>query len=130
MEFMNGRYGFDTLNKFLLIFAAVLSVASIFVFYIPARLIMTLIELALLGWFVFRFLSRNIPGRSRENRNFEKVFNPIKNWFSLTFKKIRDRKDYRYIKCPSCKATLRVKNQKGTHTVRCPKCSNEFKKKI
>lgn len=127
---MNGRYGMDTLNKVLIISAGVLSIASVFIFYLPAKLIVTAVELALLGWFVFRCLSRNITGRSFENRQFEKVFNPVKNFFVLTFKKIRDRKDYRYIKCPSCKATLRVKNQKGMHTVRCPKCRNEFKVKI
>jgi predicted Zn finger-like uncharacterized protein len=130
MEFMQGRYGFDTLNKFLLGTTITISFASFFVFNFWARLIMFAIELALLGWFAFRFLSRNITGRSHENRIFEKFFNPVKNFFVLTYKKIRDRKDYRYIKCPACKAQLRVKNKKGMHTVRCPKCSNEFKKKI
>ena len=84
----------------------------------------------LLGWFIFRLLSKNITGRLHENRIFEKAFNPVKNFFVLSFKKIRDRKNYRYVKCPGCKAQLRVKNIKGVHTVRCPKCSNEFKKKI
>lgn len=130
MEFMQGRYGFDTLNKVLLGASLTLSFISIFVFDIRARLIFIIVELALIGWFAFRLLSRNIPGRMRENRIFEKGFNPIKNFFVLNFKKIRDRKDYRYVKCPSCKAQLRVKNIKGEHTVRCPKCQNQFKKNI
>ena len=130
IEFMQGRYGFDTLNKFLLGAAITLAVVNLFVFNIIARTILMVIELACLGWFAFRFLSRNITGRSHENRVFEKFFNPVKNFFVLSYKKIRDRKDYRYIKCPACKAQLRVKNKKGRHTVRCPKCSNEFKKTI
>ena len=130
IEFMQGRYGFDTLNKFLLGAAITLAVVNLFVFNIIARTILMVIELACLGWFAFRFLSRNITGRSHENRVFEKFFNPVKNFFVLSYKKIRDRKDYRYIKCPFCKAQLRVKNQKGRHTVRCPKCGKEFRKKI
>ena len=130
IEFMQGRYGFDTLNKFLLGAAITLAVVNLFVFNIIARTILMVIELACLGWFAFRFLSRNITGRSHENRVFEKFFNPVKNFFVLSYKKIRDRKDYRYIKCPFCKAQLRVKNQKGRHTVRCPKCGREFRKKI
>lgn len=127
---MQGRYGFDTLNKFLIITVFVLSFISLFVFNVWARMIITVIEAALLGWFIFRLLSKNITGRLHENRIFERVFNPVKSFFVLSFKKIRDRKNYRYVKCPSCKAQLRVKNIKGVHTVRCPKCSNEFKKKI
>ena len=130
IEFMQGRYGFDTLNKFLLGAAITLAVVNLFVFNIIARTILMVIELACLGWFAFRFLSRNITGRSHENRIFEKFFNPVKNFFVLSYKKIRDRKDYRYIKCPFCKAQLRVRNKKGRHTVRCPKCNKEFRKKI
>ena len=130
IEFMQGRYGFDTLNKFLLGAAITLAVVNLFVFNIIARTILMVIELACLGWFAFRFLSRNITGRSHENRVFEKFFNPVKNFFVLSYKKIRDRKDYRYIKCPFCKAQLRVRNKKGRHTVRCPKCNKEFRKKI
>ena len=130
IEFMQGRYGFDTLNKFLLGAAITLAVVNLFVFNIIARTVLMVIELACLGWFAFRFLSRNITGRSHENRIFEKFFNPVKNFFVLSYKKIRDRKDYRYIKCPFCKAQLRVRNKKGRHTVRCPKCNKEFRKKI
>lgn len=127
---MRGRYGFDTLNKFLLGAAITIAIVNFFVFNLIARSILMAVELACLGWFAFRFLSRNITGRSHENRVFEKFFNPVKDFFVLSFKKFKDRKDYRYIKCPFCKAQLRVKNQKGRHTVRCPKCGREFRKKI
>ena len=129
-RFMQGRYFMDTLNRFLLVLVLILSVISMFIPNIMVRMIFVAVELALLGLFLFRCLSRNIPGRMRENRIFEKAFNPVKNFFVLSFRKIRERKDYRYIKCPACKAQLRVKNIKGTHRVRCPKCSNEFRKTI
>ena len=68
--------------------------------------------------------------RARENRMFRKVFDPVKNFFKFQFQKFRERKQFKYIKCPLCKAQLRVKNQKGNHGVRCPKCRGEFKVKI
>lgn len=128
--FMQGRYGMDTLNGFLIAASLVIWIVNIFVFNRIAHLIILLIQLALLGWLVFRALSMNITKRCAENRAFLKVFNPVKSWVQLTFRKIRDRKDYRYIKCPLCKAQLRVKNVKGKHHVRCPKCHSEFEKKI
>ena len=88
------------------------------------------VQLLIVAMFIFRMLSRNVTMRSAENRRFQKVYEPVKNWVQLTYKRIRDRKDYRYLKCPVCKAQLRVKNIKGRHNVRCPKCRSEFEKKI
>lgn len=130
MIFMQGRYGLDTLGKFLLCVSLIIWFVGIFVFSFPARLIIRLLNLALIGYIIFRALSMNIVKRSAENRAFLKVYNPVKAWCKLTWQKIRDRKDFRYIKCPVCKAQLRVKNKKGRHTVSCPKCKSEFEKKI
>ncbi len=128
--FMQGRYGMDTLNNFLVVVALGLWVINIFVFGMVASIIIDILELAVIGIFLFRMLSRNINKRSLENRKFVPVYNSVKNWFSLTVRKFKDRKDFRYLKCPVCKAQLRVKNKKGKHTVRCPRCGSEFEKKI
>ena len=53
---MQGRYFMDTLNKFLLVTVLVLSLISVFIFYLPVKLIFVAVELALLGWFIFRCL--------------------------------------------------------------------------
>ena len=130
MNFMQGRYGLDSFGKFLFCVSLGIWFIGIFVFHFPARLIIRLIGLAVAGYAVFRALSMNIVKRSAENRTFVKLYTPVKAWFKLTAQKFRDRKYYRYIKCPSCKAQLRVKNKKGKHTVCCPKCGREFEKKI
>lgn len=130
MIFMNGRYGTDTLNKFLFALFIVLWVINIFVFNLAARSIIRLIELVILALSMFRSLSRNINKRSAENRKFLKYYNPAKSWIKLSIRKFKDRKEYRYLKCPVCKSQLRVKNKKGIHTVRCPRCGSEFDKKI
>ena len=128
--FMQGRYGMDTLNKFLVGFCVFLWIVNIFVFNRIASMVISLLQLAILGLMIARMLSRNITMRSAENRTFVKVYDPAKNWVTLTWKKFKDRKDFRYIKCPMCRAQLRVRNKKGNHTVRCPRCGSEFDKKI
>ena len=50
--------------------------------------------------------------------------------FAQSRRQFRERDTYRYLKCPSCKAQLRVRAIKGKHNVRCPKCGSEFEKKI
>ena len=127
---MQGRYGMDTLNGFLFALNFVIWFVNIFVFNRTAHNIVFLVQLAIIGWVIFRTLSRNITMRSKENRSFVKVYEPVKGWFKLTWKKFKDRKDYRYLKCPVCKAQLRVRNKKGNHHVRCPKCGSEFETKI
>ena len=130
MMFMQGRYGMDSLNGFILVLSFVIWTVNIFVFNRLAHYIIMVVQLLLVALFIFRMLSRNVTMRSAENRRFQKVYEPVKNWVQLTYKRIRDRKDYRYLKCPGCKAQLRVKNIKGRHNVRCPKCRSEFEKKI
>lgn len=128
--FMQGRYGNDKFNNFLYIVFLVLWFINILVWNRTASLVIDLLMLAVIAYALFRALSRNINKRSLENRTFTRIFDSIKNWFTLTQKKFRDRKDFRYIKCPICKAQLRVKNKKGNHVVRCPRCGSEFDKKI
>lgn len=130
MMFMQGRYGMDSLNGFILVLSFVIWTVNIFVFNRLAHYIIMVVQLLLVALFIFRMLSRNVTMRSAENQRFRKVYEPVKNWVQLTYKRIRDRKDYRYLKCPVCKAQLRVKNIKGRHNVRCPKCRSEFEKKI
>ena len=128
--FMQGRYGNDRFNNFLYIVFFALWVVNIFVWNRTASLVIDLLMLAVIAYTLFRTLSRNINKRSIENRTFMQIFDSVKNWFTLTQKKFRDRKDFRYIKCPVCKAQLRVKNKKGNHVVRCPRCGSEFDKII
>ena len=130
MLFMQRRYGMDSLNGFLLALSAIIWTVNIFIFPRIPHLILMLVQLGLIALVIVRALSRNIVMRSKENRVFARAYEPVKNWVVLTFKKIRDRKDYRYRKCPMCKAQLRVRNVKGKHRVRCPKGGSEFDTKI
>ena len=129
-NFMHGRYGSDTLNNCLIGLLIFLWLVNVFVFNFYASLVIDLFEIAVLALVLFRSFSRNINKRSLENRKFLPFYNRVKNWIQLNIRKFKERKDYRYIKCPACKAQLRVRNQKGKHTVHCPKCNYDFEKRI
>lgn len=125
-KFMMGRNGMDRFNRFLFVLYLILCIVSIFVH----NLIFYLIQWMFAGYIVFRFLSRNLTMRSKENRCYCSIRSSVLNFIIRQKNKIRDRKTHSYIKCKHCKAKLRVKRNKGNHTVRCPKCRQEFSVKI
>lgn len=125
-RFMAGRNGMDKFNRFLFVLYLLMCIVNIFV----RSLIVYLVQWLFVVYIIFRVLSRNIIMRSKENRIYCNVRNSVVNFIIRHKNKFRDRKTHRYIKCRHCKATLRVKRNKGNHTVRCPKCRQEFSVKI
>ena len=125
-KFMYGRYGSDQLNIVLLVAAIAVSLTNSFLSlifrnsFVYIRIlnpILYLLMLALLGFGIFRMLSRNIYARQKENRKFRQL------WTCLT-----DRKN-RYFRCPRCKQTVRVPRKRGKINITCPKCGERFIKK-
>lgn len=116
--FLYGRYGSDELNRFLSVAALVLAFASLFlpVLYLPA--------LVLMGWSVFRTLSRNFTARQKERAVFLRLMEAPRRFF-----KQKTDKNYRYYPCPGCKTTLRVPRGKGKLKITCPKCKTQITKK-
>lgn len=123
MRFMQGRYGVDALQKTLLWVYAALLVVNLF----AGSLWLSGVELALLGWYTFRMLSRNIPARMRENEWFLRRTAGVRRWGRLQKNRLRDRKTHVYRTCPHCKATVRLpKIKRGRHACDCPRCRREF----
>lgn len=137
--FMYGRYGNDKLNIALFVLWLVINIINtIFIRNFWVHLIISLILVLILVLIAFRTLSKNIDKRSRENQTFLYYYDRVKPlfaqkvgaWFKLQIRKIQDRKTHRYIKCPYCKATIRVPFRKGKHTVNCPRCTVDFQTNI
>ena len=67
--------------------------------------------------------------RRRENawylQKTYKITNGFKNWRERQ----KQRKDYAFFRCPSCKAMLRVPRGKGKIRVTCRKCGNAFERR-
>ena len=88
-----------------------------------------MLELIAIALFLFRALSKNITKRSAENRKFMPFYNAFMRWFRLNVKKFKERKYFRYIKCPSCKAQLRVKNKRVIILCAVPAAAENLKKR-
>ena len=125
-QFMYGRYGSDQLNTALIIAAVALSFVNIF----ARSLVIYIIQLVIMAFAVYRMFSRKIQTRLRENKAFLSVREKIKQFFVRIKNRLKDRKAHVYMKCPTCKAQLRLQRIKGEHGVKCPKCGAEFRVKI
>lgn len=116
-RFMMGRYGTDKLNMAILGAGLFLSVVCMFLKLPLLNLLLTLAAYALLGWAIFRTLSRNTYKRYQENRKY-----------LMLLDRIRDR-EHRYYDCPRCRQQVRVPRGKGKISITCPKCKEKFIRK-
>ena len=125
-QFMIGRYGVDDLFYFLM---AVVLITGLF----PAFMLkngLSIIRWIVFAYGLFRYFSKNIQARQKENMWFMKWFRPIKKELKFLFTRIMNIKTYRYRRCPHCHQQLRLPVNKGKHTVVCPSCNQEFKVNI
>ena len=125
-EFMQDRYGNDKLNNFILAVAAILYLINLF----ARSSIMIVIILLLTALVIFRAFSKNINKRLYENRRFTDIFGGVSDFFKRQYMKLRDIKTHRYLRCPYCKAQLRLKKRTGVQQIHCPRCGQDFKKNI
>ena len=124
-KFMQGRYGPDQLTYALIIIYWPFAFAVRFTGF---RVFDSLAYLCLFTA-AFRFFSKNIPRRRRENQKFLDILHPIIQWAKLSRRRIRERKTHRFFKCPGCRQVLRVPVGKGRITIRCSKCGVVLEKK-
>ena len=127
-RFMYGRYGMDPLGRFLLIAALVLLVISMFLGSV-ANLIFWVLGLAALVWCYARALSRKFDKRRAENNKYLRAKAAVMQWCSSVKTRWTQRKEYRFFRCPSCHALLRVPKGKGRIQLTCRKCGNRFERK-
>ncbi len=124
-KFMAGRNGSDQLSLALLILSIILTLIAQ-IARLPLLATISYIPLVLS---IFRMLSRNVNKRSMENYKFSMLISPLYARFNKVRRRLRESKTHRFMKCPRCKAELRLPKGKGTIVVTCPKCRNEFKAK-
>ena len=122
IKFMKDRYGIDELYKFLLLICFVLLVINTFV----SNNIIRLFEVLLIVIIFYRYMSKNIKLRKKENDKYLEIKDKIIKLFDYNKKKYKDRNTHMYKKCPKCKHIIRLPLKKGKHTVKCPNCGNRF----
>ena len=127
-NFLQGRYGTDQFTKALMVLWMVIFVISLFS-RDGFRDILAVCSLALAFYIVFRTLSRKIQARAYENQMFLAKTQKIRDYMRLRRDMWQQRKDYKFFKCPSCKAVMRVPKGKGNIRIVCRKCGNAFEKR-
>lgn len=125
-EFMYGRYGGDTMNTVLLISGLVVSILG----QLFNLTVLVLIAYVFYGYSIFRILSKNIYARQKELYSFMKIWTPVQKWYKMRVMIWKDRKNYRYFKCPNCGQYLRAPKGRGKIEVTCQKCRKQFIKKV
>ena len=116
-RFMMGRYGTDKLNMAILLAGILVCIVNMFLNIPLVNLILMLLSYFLMGWAIFRCLSRNTYKRYQENRK----------WL-MFLQRLKD-KQHRYYDCPRCRQQVRVPKGKGKISITCPKCKEKFVKK-
>ena len=124
-QFMQGRNGIDALYNFLIIICLVLLLVNLFLTGI-AKLAVTIIYAAFFSLAIFRYLSKNLYKRRKENADFLRFIKNFKGFFRLQRDRIRERKTHVYRRCKNCKNVLRLPKKAGQHKVCCPCCSHRF----
>jgi len=127
-KFMYGRYGLDELSKFLSTLSLLVLIASMFLAQTVKTVVFTA-AVALLVLSYFRIFSKNYEKRRAENRKFLNSRQRVTEKFRLRRDMWKQRKEFKFFKCPSCKAVLRVPKGKGKIRVVCKKCGTAFEKK-
>ena len=107
-RFMMGRYGSDTLNKFLF------------------GVTLVLLALLLLVVCYVRMLSRDVQKRYNENVKFLNMKKDFFGFFRREKSYFEQRKTHHIYKCPTCKQKIRVPKGKGRICITCPSCKTEF----
>lgn len=122
---MEGRYGVDYLGNFTLYTGLGLSLADMFL----NTGILGTAGLALYVLTIFRMFSRNREKRMAENRKYVMITSNWKKKFRQYKLRLKNSKQYKYFKCPHCKALLRLSRGCGQVHVTCARCKHEFDQK-
>lgn len=124
-RWMTGRHGMDYLGLFTLISGLALSLlGSIF-----RTGLLSFIGLALYITTLLRMFSRNQQARLNENQKYLELTGNVRTKSRQFFLRLKNRKEYKYFRCPGCRQLLRLKRGCGEKEITCAKCGHQFKKK-
>lgn len=124
-QFMQGRYGLDTLGNFMLWAGMILIIINLF----ARNFFLELLIWILVIYTYIRILSRNYEKRNAENTWFLSHTQGVRDRFRRFRAHARIRKTHHIYTCPGCGQKIKVPRGKGKIVITCPKCRIEFTKK-
>ncbi|WP_455682478.1 hypothetical protein [Thomasclavelia sp.] len=123
-QFMQGRYGIDQLNNFLMIISIGCFIVNIFI----GSLIINILAYVIWLIVIFRMLSKNIYVRNQENEKYLNFFNPLNRYLKLKSMN-KQEPTHKHYMCPKCKQMVRIPKGHGKIVITCPSCKNKFEKR-
>jgi len=122
-RFMYGRYGADQLSRTLITASLILLVIG----QLAGSILLIYLSFAGYVYTIFRMFSRNIEKRSQENQAY---LNKTAKWrteYAQAKVRWRNRKQYKYFKCPQCRTRMRLTRGVGEKQIICRNCQHTFK---
>lgn len=124
-NFMSGRHGADQLSM-----ALVWAGLAFYVLDMFFRLgLLSYLGLGCYIYAIFRMLSRNQGKRNAENQRYVLWSGKMRTQFRQARNRFKNRREFKYFKCPKCRAWLRLPHGAGDVTVTCGRCRHQFQKK-
>lgn len=121
---MQGRYGIDQLNSFLMIISIFCFIINIFI----GSMIIGIIAYSTWFYAIFRMFSKNIYVRNMENEKYLNLFSPLSRYLKLKMMNHQE-PTHKHYACPKCKQMVRVPKGHGKIIITCPNCKNKFEKR-
>ncbi len=121
-RFMMGRYGADKLGLFLIWGAVIVSLIG----SLTGLAALSLISMLMWAFALFRMLSRNLAARRKENDRFLSLWQPVATSVRQACARFKNRRQFRYFRCPHCHAWLKLPRGVGQVTMKCGKCAHQF----
>ena len=135
-QFMTGRNGTDELSFALLIASIVLSLISSILSGVQNSTVCSILSMVLhlvgMAGYIFclyRMFSRNVEKRRAENRRYISFREKKSTEAKQAAARFRNRKKYKYFKCPGCKCWTRLPRGAGVVTLTCKRCHTSFTQK-
>lgn len=127
---MYGRYGNDSLGTSCCLAYLLLWFVSFLFRRTVLPQILTPISYVFVILYFYRFFSRNIYKRQRENQKYLQICQQIKNYGKYVKLKFTERSGVNKVfRCPKCHQMIRVPKGRGKIAISCPKCRFEFIKR-
>ena len=120
-HFFQGRYGTDSLNRFLL----ALFLMFMLLYLFTGAFWMDILCLVLAALMSFRMLSKDYERRSAENQKFLQILASFRSRLGQ-LRNCRKDSAHRICVCPHCQQKLRVPKGKGKIRITCPRCRSDF----